>query len=916
MKPINNQTSRLFTIQCKRMLIALSLLFTAKTGSFAQTTPYLMITSGTPCYGQTVNLAIVGATATSWYTQPVISGAITASGATSCTINCNTLGTFTLYCNYINGPGNSSGTINTGPVTINPTVVPTLTLTANINTTCLGGTVTYSATATNQGPYTYCEWDVDGKEVTTTSVMGVNKFSYNGFITAGTHAIECILTSSAVCAIPAQVTQTVNTTITSSFTGPPNVAICAGGSTTLKASGGSSYTWTPATGLSATTGASVVATPAATTTYTVTATGCSAPKTVTVTVNPISALTGSPCQPPTGTTGGTFSGTSIRVSTPVTITGSSFSATGVNSFNAVDVVGFVYTGSGTNPWKQVPIQVDEKMVISAVTIYNNPPNGYWDNYSKYFYPSDPSYSALNIAQYCDPNTLVGADTDPTYDLDDELSFMARDAGGTVAPSTAPYPANVVATPGAQITLTDPLNTSGAPSYIYVFKRANTSVLQSAGVSYVNYNFKLKSGTYANYDFNASVLPLGNPELSTVTTPYYQMGFGDRWWLNNLQITMGNSATANIIDRHRNNFDPSDCENEDNFDQSEGAYIANINGPIRGIKSFLGASSGPLTQRDHFFYDDAEVVKTYLRVHQIPAIIDYDNYQMAAGNMVYYNNNNGSTGININGVVDNITQGALQWELVTSNSGSVFRSFTPLTDFSLSLMNQVTYYVDDETPSQTIGNATYQCPEVNELTKTTTQYPVAWGTSGFMVDQRNFTNYQMLLPYTDPRNTFLYDSGSGLAATYPNAASAHPYFNTMELDNTNMFFAPGTPESEATTAYQSVTTPLTVGIAAWPSKVNALLIQTNDTDNPAISANVYPNPSHGQFTLEPIGKDGDPIQVNIYNSTGAQVYSTHGTGKLSQGVNLKTAFAGMGQYFFARITIGAKTFTKKIIIAKQ
>jgi hypothetical protein len=912
MKPIINQTSRLLKRQSVRMFIVLLLLVTAKTISFAQTEPYITITSGSTCSGQNVYLEIVGATATSWYSSPADPSAFTVTSPTTCTVNCNMVGSFTVYANYINGPGGSSGNINTGPQTVIQTVVPTLALTSSAATTCLGGTVNYYATATNQGPYTYCAWYVDNVYETTTSVMGVNTYT-NSSLSVGAHTIKCILSSGASCAIPDQVTQTINTTITSTFTGPAPVSICEGSSTTLTASGGSSYTWAPATGLNTTTGASVIATPTATTTYTVTAAGCSAPKSVTVTVNQISALSGSPCQPPTGTTGGTFSGTSTRVSTPVVITGSSFSTTGVNSFNAVDVVGFVYTGSGSNPWKQVPIQVDEKKVISAVTIYNNPTNGYWDTFSTDFYPTDPSYSALTIAQYCDPNTLVGADTDPTYDSNDELAFMARDAGGTKAPVTAPYPTGVVATPGAQITLTDPLNTSGAPSYIYVFKRANTSVLQSAGISYVNYAFNLTSGNYAStYKFQGG----GNPETSTVTTPYYQEGFGDRWWLNNLKITVGSSAGANIIDRHRNNFNPGDCENEDSFDGGEGAYIANINGPIRGIRSFLGAESGPLTQRDRFFYDDAELIKTYLRVHQIPSIMDYDNYNSSAGNMVYYNNNNGTTGININGVQDNITQGPLQWELVTSASGSVFRAFVPITDFSQSLMNLTTYYVDDQTPSQTMGNATYQCPEYNEITNTETQYPVAWGSSGFMVDQRVYTNYQMYLPYTDPRNTYLYDT-NGLAATYPNSASTHPNFNSMELDNTNVFFAPGTPQSEAATIYQSVTTPLAFAIATWAStNGNAVFVPTIDTDNPVISANVYPNPSNGQFTLEAIGKDGDAIQVIIYNATGAAVYSTKGTGKLSENVNLKAASEGIGQYFFARITIGSQTFTKKILIAKQ
>ncbi len=64
--------------------------------------------------------------------------------------------------------------------------------------------------------------------------------------------------------------------------------ICAGKSTRLTASGGVSYTWSPSTGLSSTTGASVEATPTFTTTYTVTGIdqyGYKNTETITVTVN-------------------------------------------------------------------------------------------------------------------------------------------------------------------------------------------------------------------------------------------------------------------------------------------------------------------------------------------------------------------------------------------------------------------------------------------------------------------------------------------------------------------------------------------------------------------------------------------------------------------------------------------------------
>jgi gliding motility-associated-like protein len=69
-----------------------------------------------------------------------------------------------------------------------------------------------------------------------------------------------------------------------------NVSICNGSSTTLSATGGGTYSWSPATGLSSTTIANPVASPSTTTTYTVTVTGptfCTATSVVTVTVNSI-----------------------------------------------------------------------------------------------------------------------------------------------------------------------------------------------------------------------------------------------------------------------------------------------------------------------------------------------------------------------------------------------------------------------------------------------------------------------------------------------------------------------------------------------------------------------------------------------------------------------------------------------------
>ncbi|CCG54071.1 Protein of unknown function precursor; putative adhesin [Flavobacterium indicum GPTSA100-9 = DSM 17447] len=129
-----------------------------------------------------------------------------------------------------------------------------------------------------------------------------------------------------------------------SITTSPNVAICNGDSTVLTVSSANdpnhSYVWSPAVGLSATTGSSVTANPTTTTTYTVTATdmigGCTTTGTIVVTVNPIPSnvvLTPATASVCSGTiqqlnaSGGTYIVSSLLGSGASTTSGSSTTAT-------------------------------------------------------------------------------------------------------------------------------------------------------------------------------------------------------------------------------------------------------------------------------------------------------------------------------------------------------------------------------------------------------------------------------------------------------------------------------------------------------------------------------------------------------------------------------------------------------------
>jgi hypothetical protein len=89
--------------------------------------------------------------------------------------------------------------------------------------------------------------------------------------------------------------------------GVNNASICVGQSATLTATGGLSYVWSPATGLSATTGSTVSSSTTTTTVYTVTGTGangCTNSATATVTVNALPTATITPATATTFCQGG------------------------------------------------------------------------------------------------------------------------------------------------------------------------------------------------------------------------------------------------------------------------------------------------------------------------------------------------------------------------------------------------------------------------------------------------------------------------------------------------------------------------------------------------------------------------------------------------------------------------------------
>jgi len=165
---------------------------------------------------------------------------------------------------------------------------PVVTLSPTAATICSGSST--SLTASGYSSYTWCP--STGLSATTGSSVTASPSA------STTYTVFAIQTSKYHCALTAGSVGgvMVNTTPTVTIS-PSTSAICVGNSASLTASGASTYSWSPSTGLNTTTGTTVSANPTSSITYTVTGTGsngCTSVQTVVVTVNPLPTLTVTP----------------------------------------------------------------------------------------------------------------------------------------------------------------------------------------------------------------------------------------------------------------------------------------------------------------------------------------------------------------------------------------------------------------------------------------------------------------------------------------------------------------------------------------------------------------------------------------------------------------------------------------------
>ncbi len=320
------------------------------TGAVVVTTPtanttYTVIGSNGTCTNSAMVSVTVNPTPTltAVSNPPVIcSGAgttatLTSSGAASYTWNPGGLSGVTVTVSpavtttYTVTGASAAGCIGTRTVVLTVNTTPTVSASASSSTICAGASVTL--TSSGATTYTWMPGSLSGVTVA---------------VSPATSTTYTVTGANGICTGTNTVAITVNPTPTIIASANPT-GICSGGSSTLSASGATTYTWNPG----ALTGASVTVSPASTTIYTVTGSNgtCTSSVTVVLTVtttptvtavsNPIAICAGATATlTSSGATTytwmpGSLSGASVAVSpastTIYTVTGANGSCTNSNT---------------------------------------------------------------------------------------------------------------------------------------------------------------------------------------------------------------------------------------------------------------------------------------------------------------------------------------------------------------------------------------------------------------------------------------------------------------------------------------------------------------------------------------------------------------------------------------------------------
>jgi hypothetical protein len=364
-----------------------------------------------------------------------------------------------------------------------------------------------------------------------------------------------------------------------------------------------------------------------------------------------------------------------------------------------EITAYKWTGLA---FQEIRVQVDERFPYCL----SNPPSSFsfysgtdmeltyaWDTES--WKKTDGQCSAAYP-----PGEAATPDPVPTLDDDDEIAFMASDAGPQ-APLGAISPPG--ASDGQAIAVIDPLDPTH-PRFVYLFRKAGGSSFSVAnghvayardanadewidrysiarddpeilGVSNTGYGPNL-SGTVCRTAVSPDYpnVPDGTPRASTdrfvrdgvtVTSPTYQWHASGRWMVRSLRVAKPGQPGVygpDLIDRWKGRaFQQSPdstislvgFEDEQVNWEANSAVLGERVGPVRAIREIWGADSGTNVTKTETFYRDAITYHYHVRVHPIPPDGLYTSWDYNHGAVARYYNTIKPGGVAIDGVNDDV-----------------------------------------------------------------------------------------------------------------------------------------------------------------------------------------------------------------------------------------------------------------------
>jgi len=466
-----------------------------------------------------------------------------------------------------------------------------------------------------------------------------------------------------------------------------------------------------------------------------------------------------------------------RDSDPVIIQGKNLTC--MLGQNPADMVAFKF--SSAVGWVQVPMQIDERVLLDIAAPYGGAP----------CVAGEGSGVPWDIFFYADTSTFVGADTLATFDIDDELVFMAKDLGEQSTISLLPN--GVLNIPPCEISIYDSLDQVQL-GYLYLFLQ-DGSLNQAANTSYVNYDFVFFpngngiQGRSVKEDYiicyNQQAL---NTENSVVTTDAYETGFSARWKEDVLKIKAGGASGEDILDLHQGTLSLSKCiRTTTTFSTNRGVIVNAINRPIRAIRSVMGTNSGALNQMTIYFTANQVHYQNDFRVHtasgstsDVYDIFDFNENMVGATYCNEYNPNK----VTIDGNLDLLNNDIIPiWGLHSGGMGSIvatsyFESNMTFSHDRRDVANGLAQLSDDAYYDDNGQRAMYTC----------TGDTRAFGSSGFL-----FSSNQC----TDRRYNSL-DCSSTIADP-----------KNISMNRVHYYLSPSTTPQEAERYAQFVQYPLTI-----------------------------------------------------------------------------------------------------------